>query len=64
MNASHTRAFAAFVDEPEAFASILPEIDRVQRMSNAWDDMLDNATRLDGSYEAARDRFNAESNHG
>lgn len=37
-NASHTRAFAAFVSEPEAFASILPEIERCQRMSNAWDD--------------------------
>jgi hypothetical protein len=28
-------------------------------MSKAWDEMADNAGRFDGSFEAARDKFNA-----
>lgn len=40
------------------------EIERCQRMSAALDDMFNAATSRDGSYEAARDRFNAERSKG
>jgi hypothetical protein len=43
---------------PDAFASVLPEIDRCDRLSTAWDDMAEALSARDyNAFDSAKVRF-------
>lgn len=47
---------------PDAFASALPEIERCDRLSTAWDDMADALGRRDyAAFDQHKARFDAAS---
>lgn len=60
MNGSMIRAEAAFLTAPDAFASVLPELDRCDRLSTAWDDMAEALSRRDyAAFDQHKARFDA-----